>query len=225
MITGYNMDIDHQGRVFHVQTEDRGLNNPLIETLIYTGGEIIAKRQTSYEEIVGTDDYNEKAVQRLLETQHKATIRDIYNGKFDSEGPKPFGHRVITDRSLDEVVLGYLGDQQAVDRLALEWTHPPQIVEDASSILRMRVIEANSERPMTGAEVVVRLVATDGRRLELGRGTAGEDGCLATRCEIPALPDANGAVFCVTTVDGMTAELREVIRKEPTAAQGLVHDA
>ena len=27
MITGYNTDIRHRGTVFHIQTEDKGVNN------------------------------------------------------------------------------------------------------------------------------------------------------------------------------------------------------
>ena len=36
-------------------------------------------------------------------------IRDIRNGKFDPDGPKPFGYNIVSNRSLDEVVLDYLG--------------------------------------------------------------------------------------------------------------------
>ena len=39
MITGFNSDVKYRGLVYHVQTEDKGKVNPLIETLIYRGGE------------------------------------------------------------------------------------------------------------------------------------------------------------------------------------------
>ena len=42
MITGFNSDVKYRGLVYHVQTEDKGAENPLIETLIYKGGEILA---------------------------------------------------------------------------------------------------------------------------------------------------------------------------------------
>ena len=32
MVTGFNTDVEHAGRVYHVQTEDKGAGNPLIET-------------------------------------------------------------------------------------------------------------------------------------------------------------------------------------------------
>jgi len=38
MITGFNTDVKHGAKVYHVQTEDKGRNNPKIETLVYVGG-------------------------------------------------------------------------------------------------------------------------------------------------------------------------------------------
>jgi len=52
VITGYNTDVKFKGLVYHVQTEDKGKENPLIETLIYKGGEILASRRLPYAELV-----------------------------------------------------------------------------------------------------------------------------------------------------------------------------
>ena len=51
-MTGFNTDIEYGGRVFHVQTEDKGLENPIIETLVYTGGQIVTARKTSYAQML-----------------------------------------------------------------------------------------------------------------------------------------------------------------------------
>ena len=42
MITGFNTDVKHKNRVFHIQTEDKGEDNPYVESLVYVGGEILA---------------------------------------------------------------------------------------------------------------------------------------------------------------------------------------
>ena len=47
MITGFNTDIEHGGVTYHVQTEDKGLETPLILSLVYVGGAIIASKRTS----------------------------------------------------------------------------------------------------------------------------------------------------------------------------------
>ena len=64
MITGFNTDVKHKNRVFHIQTEDKGEANPCVESLVYVGGEILATKRTSYAEIVA-DGVDEHAVQDL----------------------------------------------------------------------------------------------------------------------------------------------------------------
>src|SRR5262249_53726820 len=52
VITGFNTDVKHKNRVFHIQTEDKGEANPYVESLVYVGGEILATKKTSYAEVV-----------------------------------------------------------------------------------------------------------------------------------------------------------------------------
>ncbi|MGE5415140.1 MAG: hypothetical protein ACM3NW_13255 [Syntrophomonadaceae bacterium] len=82
MITGFNTDVKHRNRVFHIQTEDKGEANPYVESLVYVGGEILATKRTSYAEVVkgGRDDH---AVQDLMEQQHRTMIAAIQRGRFD----------------------------------------------------------------------------------------------------------------------------------------------
>lgn len=80
MITGYNTDIRHGSRVFHVQTEDNGVSNRSVVTLIYVGGEILASKKTSYADQVPLD---EKRISELMESQHRRMIAAIKKGKFD----------------------------------------------------------------------------------------------------------------------------------------------
>ena len=54
MITGYNTDVEHDGVVYHVQTEDKGLGSPLILSLVYSGGAILASKRSRYEDLIAT---------------------------------------------------------------------------------------------------------------------------------------------------------------------------
>jgi len=83
VITGFNTDIRHSDRVFHIQTEDKGLQNPYIESLVYVGGEILASKKTSYaEQAKGAVD--EKWIAGLMEQQHRTMIAAIKRGRFDA---------------------------------------------------------------------------------------------------------------------------------------------
>jgi hypothetical protein len=80
MLTGYNTDFKFQGSVYHCQTEDGGVNNPFITSLLYKQGAILASRKTSYEDILKADCLDE-VVRELMMEQHKSMIRDLMQGK------------------------------------------------------------------------------------------------------------------------------------------------
>ena len=111
MITGFNTDVKFQGVVYHVQTEDKGTANPLIETLIYKGGEILGSRRLPYTDLVkGPAD--EATITRLMEDQHKAMIMEVKRGRFAPQSEQT----VHEDLSLDELVLAYLASRAAAGR-------------------------------------------------------------------------------------------------------------
>src|ERR1051325_2336794 len=121
MVTGFNTDVQHQGKTFHVQTEDKGQQNPIIETLIYVGGEILAARRTSYADLL-VKGIDEKDTAERMESQHTRMILDIREGKYDSKQIKPFGEGIISSKSFDEVVVDWLRSQAAAERIALKMT-------------------------------------------------------------------------------------------------------
>ncbi len=82
MLTGYNTDFKFQGKVYHCQTEDGGLNNPCITSLLYHQGAILARRKTSYEDIIKADCL-EDVVREIMMEQHKQMIRDLMQGKLE----------------------------------------------------------------------------------------------------------------------------------------------
>ena len=82
MLPGFNHNIKHNGRIYHVQTEDSGVSNPHIITHLFVGGNILATKKTSYADIVNADNLT-VVVQELMEEQHKAMLRNLVNGVYD----------------------------------------------------------------------------------------------------------------------------------------------
>jgi hypothetical protein len=216
MITGFNTDVDHGGRVFHVQTEDKGLNNPVVESLIYCGGEIVASRQNSYEELAATGELQEEQILSLMESQHQTMVREIYNGKYDKEAPKPFGHNIITDRSLDDVVLDFLRQNVRVEPIRLELVDEQTIQEGTRPTMRVKVLEAGTDLPVPGAAVVVRLISTEGDPRDLFSAATDDDGFVEAAFEIPELPGADSALILSAEAGGQCAEMRQFVLKLPT---------
>ncbi len=91
MVPGFNHNIKHKGRIFHIQTEDSGPKNPHIITHLFVGGNILASKKTQYADIVGQQDY-EKTVRSMMEEQHKQMLRNLVNGVFDTVDSAPAYH-------------------------------------------------------------------------------------------------------------------------------------
>ena len=82
-VTGFNHNIKHKGKVYHVQTEDSGVNNPHIITHLFVGGNILASKKTSYADILNAENLAE-VVRELMEEQHKEMLRNLINGVYDN---------------------------------------------------------------------------------------------------------------------------------------------
>ncbi|MEM6732025.1 MAG: hypothetical protein AAF658_10750, partial [Myxococcota bacterium] len=82
MLPGYNHNIRYREGIYHVQTEDSGVQNPHIITHLFVGGNIIESRKTSYAELVEQTN-RDTAVVDLMQKQHKGMLRDLIRGQFD----------------------------------------------------------------------------------------------------------------------------------------------
>jgi hypothetical protein len=110
-ILGYNHNVRHRGLLFHVQTEDSGVDNPHIFTHLFHGGVIIASRKLEYDR-----ESAEEVVKALMQAQHKASLKALKAGTFDDK------------------ISSYLADQPGLEpaparrrgRETLESMAPPQ---------------------------------------------------------------------------------------------------
>jgi hypothetical protein len=218
MITGFNTDVQYEGRVFHVQTEDKGLDNPVVESLVYTGGEIITSRRTAYTDLARSSEFSESEVARRMESQHQAIIREILSGRFDPDGPKPFGYNIITNRALDEVVLDFLSREVGLEQIRLEMTEQQTFVEGTAPELSLRVIAEASDRPVAGAKVTVKLISTREKPREIFSGTTAHDGRIEAKFEIPPMPGANAAILLQAEASGNNAEIKQLVMKAPASS-------
>lgn len=82
VITGFNTDIEHDGTVYHVQTEDKGLDSPLILSLVYVGGAILASKRSPYDDLI-SKGFDERELADRLQRQHKLICAAIRAGRID----------------------------------------------------------------------------------------------------------------------------------------------
>jgi hypothetical protein len=82
VITGFNTDVEHGGVVYHVQTEDKGLDSPIILSLVYSGGAILASKRAPYEDLLASG-FSEAALAERLKRQHRLICAAIHAGRID----------------------------------------------------------------------------------------------------------------------------------------------
>ncbi|MGB9716115.1 MAG: hypothetical protein ACPL1G_06895 [Thermodesulfovibrionales bacterium] len=78
---GFNTNLPYEGEIYHIQTEDKGIENPKIITCIYSKGKIIASEQINYTDISSCSDCKEK-VRRLMASQHIKMMKYLIEGKY-----------------------------------------------------------------------------------------------------------------------------------------------
>jgi hypothetical protein len=81
---GFNNNIKFQDQVFHVQTEDSGLDQPHIITHLFAdGGRVIKSHKRSYAEAATRADVAE-FVRGLMKSQHLEMVLLLREGRFDN---------------------------------------------------------------------------------------------------------------------------------------------
>ena len=88
MVPGFNTDFKYRGETYHVQTEDNGVGNPVVVTLLYHKGAILASRRTPYQDFVGKPGF-EQELMVLMKSQHKDLMRALLAGAYDKNGVAP----------------------------------------------------------------------------------------------------------------------------------------
>jgi hypothetical protein len=82
VITGFNTDIEFDGVVYHVQTEDKGLDTPLILTLVYVGGAILASKRSQYHDLIKAG-FDPLVLGERLQRQHTLICAAVKAGRIE----------------------------------------------------------------------------------------------------------------------------------------------
>jgi hypothetical protein len=117
MVPGFNTDFKYRGETYHVQTEDNGVGNPVVVSLLYHKGAILASRRTPYHDIAAQPGF-ERELATLMKNQHKDLMKALLAGEFDKNGAAP-------------AVAGGSGEHPAEAAAAVAATPPKPAAEPA----------------------------------------------------------------------------------------------
>ena len=234
MITGFNTDIKHNEKVYHIQTEDKGLQNPYIESLVYVGGEILASKKTSYAEQAGAG-VDEKWIGSLMEQQHRTMIAAIKRGRFDqpadatkltaSRPTGPISPKTVEalnlaagdindDKTLDQVIIDYLASEAESEHLELALLNTVDFFSGSSVEVRVAARKSLSQSPISAAAIEVKVISTIEPPRVIFRGKTAADGTAVVRCTIPAFREGTAAVIISAQSPMGNDEVKQLVKRK-----------
>jgi hypothetical protein len=233
VITGFNTDIKHNDKVYHIQTEDKGTQNPYIESLVYVGGEILASKKTSYAEQL-KNGVDEKWISGLMEQQHRTMIAAIKRGRLDAPGdatrmttrgastlatPAPpeasqDPDALAEDRTLDQVIIDYLASEAESEHLELSLLSQADFYAGSPVELRVATKKSLSQNPIPAAAIEVRVISTVEPPRVIFKGKTAADGTAIIRCTIPMFGEGTAAVIISAQSPIGNDEVKQLVKRK-----------
>lgn len=130
--------------MYHVQTEDKGLDSPIILSLVYAGGTILASKRSPYEDLIA-EGFSDEVLAERLKRQHRLICAAIHSGRIDDlkkmstrRKASPQQEEIVRDME-DEILIETPPEVEAATPaasdeetfeieywpMAQEWTPPP----------------------------------------------------------------------------------------------------
>jgi hypothetical protein len=168
VITGFNTDIEHDGVVYHVQTEDKGLDTPIILSLVYSGGAILASKRAPYKDLIA-QGFSDEALSERLKRQHKLICAAIHSGRINDlkkmGAVRPESPAVDVPEVIPELVEA--NPEEAIPELvetaqeevipvveSAQWEVIPELAETAQEEVIPELVETAQETEETTQELV-----------------------------------------------------------------------
>jgi hypothetical protein len=80
MLFGHNTNVKVGEITYHVQTEDRGATNALIDTTVYFHGRVLHRRTNNYFDLLPLNAKSDPALKQRLDEQHRAVVEELRTG-------------------------------------------------------------------------------------------------------------------------------------------------
>lgn len=200
MLSGFNTDVVFEQTVLHVQSEDRGEANPVLETLVYCGGQILHQERTEYSDCAASADASEEVRREIaarLERQHRDLVRRARHGEFLLDAARRFDEADDGEAML-ETVQRILGTAAELHPLELTWR--ADMVAYGGIAGRLEVRRSDREgAPVPDVRVSARVLGCGLDPLEVFEGSTGGDGEVEVAV---ALPPAGATALLFRAEDG-----------------------
>lgn len=199
MSSGFNTDVPHGERVFHVQTEDRGPQFLSIDTVVYRNGHILKRQSASYAEFAGSPHFSPEALQERVENQHREVIEALRDGALDAE-----------IAAAEEQAIRAAGIQ-------VQLLNPTSWLASGKVALEVAVIRRADNQPVPGARIEASIEGA--LRNNRHTATSNERGRAKIEFDLPPLGKGDLALVIEAQSDANKEEIRFAMRSRAKIPQ------
>lgn len=210
MLFGHNSDVKTGETVYHVQTEDRGTANALIDTTVYCRGRVLHRRTNNYIDLLPLDPAREETLKKRIVEQHRSVSEEIRSGTLKLVPPPAPAQGSSA------------GKEQAAAPRHLTASAPPLVIELINAKGWLSGKRANlhvAVRKKQNGEAVARALVT--ARIEGAAevtefsSETGGDGQAHLEFEMPRLAGAEPALVIEATQADSKGQLKFQLRARP----------
>jgi hypothetical protein len=193
MLFGHNTNVSVGDSLFHVQTEDRGVSQALIDTTVYFRGRVLHRRTNNYLDLLPLDSRKEAILKQRVNDQHRSVEEDLRSGVLKLTMPAANPAQQLPDLKVDLLN-------------ARDWLNGKRAKLQIS-------VQDRAGNPAVNANILARMEGT-AHPVNVS-GTSGADGRALMEFDMPPLAGAKAAL--VVEVDNGSARglLRFQLRARP----------
>jgi hypothetical protein len=211
MLFGHNTDVKVGETVYHVQTEDRGTANALIDTTVYCRGRVLHRRTNNYIDLLPLDPAREVVLRKRIDDQHRIVTEEIRSGAL---------HLVPPPQSTQEKPAAAKRPDSAAHSnalpapaLAMELINAKSWLAGKRANLHVAVRKKQNGEPVSGALVTARI---DGAAAVTEFSTeTGADGQARLEFEMPRLAGADPALVIEASQAHSKGQLKFQLKARP----------
>ncbi|HTT34169.1 MAG TPA: hypothetical protein VMH48_11250 [Methylomirabilota bacterium] len=203
MLFGHNTNVSVAGKIFHVQTEDRGASHALIDTAVYFRGRVLHRRTKNYSDLLPLDADREHALKLRVDEQHRAVVEDLRSGRLNltvPENEKPPAPKAVP------------AAEQTANVLRLDLLNPKTWLTGNRAFLQIAVRDPG-DKAVEAAKVIARVEGA-AQPVELSSET-GPFGHAQFEFDMPRLAGGDVALVIECSKGTARGHLRFHLRAKP----------
>jgi hypothetical protein len=218
MLFGHNTDVKVGETVYHVQTEDRGTANALIDTTVYCRGCVLHRRTNNYIDLLPLDPDRENSLKKRIDEQHRSVAEEIRSGALQLVPPDLPAREDLAKKTARDSRAN--SNASLPVPLALELINAKTWLAGKQANLHVAVRKKQNGETLAGALVTARI---DGAAdlTEFSTET-GSDGEARLKFEMPRLAGSESALVIEASQADSKGSLKfqlKARRRVPTGAR------